>query len=98
MVARSAALVLHVDIAFILLPVCRNFVTIVRNLPLKKVLPIDEAIQFRKRGFCPFCTALSLTGCFLLRIDKFAAWSIIFFTAVQCAQSAGLSPDGRLIC
>ncbi|GAA6022932.1 hypothetical protein JCM8202_000275 [Rhodotorula sphaerocarpa] len=60
-VARSAALVLHVDIAFILLPVCRNFVTIVRNLPLKKVLPIDEAIQFH----------------------KFAAWSIIFFTAVH---------------
>lgn len=56
MVARSAALVLHVDIAFILLPVCRNFVTIVRNSPLKKVLPIDEAIQFRERRVSPLRT------------------------------------------
>ncbi|GAA5979498.1 hypothetical protein JCM10908_002948 [Rhodotorula pacifica] len=47
-VARSAALVLHVDIAPILLPVCRNFVTIMRNSPLKRAIPFDEAIEFHK--------------------------------------------------
>ncbi|GAA5864677.1 hypothetical protein JCM3774_006038 [Rhodotorula dairenensis] len=47
-IARSAALVLHVDIALILLPVCRSFVTLMRNSPLKRIVPFDEANEFHK--------------------------------------------------
>ncbi|OCH90477.1 NADPH oxidase [Obba rivulosa] len=47
-IARSAALVLHVDVAFILLPVCRNFISILRRTPLNDVIPFDKNITFHK--------------------------------------------------
>lgn len=47
-IARSAALVLHVDVAFILLPVCRNFVSFLRRTPLNGIIPFDKNITFHK--------------------------------------------------
>lgn len=47
-IARSAALVLHVDIAFILLPVCRNLISMVRRTPLNGIIPFDKNITFHK--------------------------------------------------
>jgi len=47
-IARAAALVLHIDVIFILLPVCRNFVSIVRRSPLGDVIPFDKNITFHK--------------------------------------------------
>ena len=47
-IARSAALVLHVDVAFILLPVCRNFVSYLRRTPLNDIIPFDRNITFHK--------------------------------------------------
>ncbi|KAF8812829.1 NADPH oxidase B [Phlegmacium glaucopus] len=47
-IARTAALVLHVDVAFILLPVCRNFVSYLRRSPLNDVIPFDKNITFHK--------------------------------------------------
>ncbi|KAF7356062.1 FAD-binding FR-type domain-containing protein [Mycena venus] len=47
-IARAAALVLHVDVVFILLPVCRNFVSIVRRTPLGDVIPFDKNVTFHK--------------------------------------------------
>lgn len=47
-IARSAALVLHVDVAFILLPVCRNFVSFLRRTPLNSIIPFDKNITFHK--------------------------------------------------
>ncbi|KAG8680411.1 hypothetical protein FRC08_016314, partial [Ceratobasidium sp. 394] len=38
-IARTAALVLHVDAAFILLPVCRNFISLLRVSPLGDIIP-----------------------------------------------------------
>ncbi|KAJ8700922.1 hypothetical protein PTI98_003900 [Pleurotus ostreatus] len=32
-IARTAALVLHIDVIFILLPVCRNFISFLRRTP-----------------------------------------------------------------
>lgn len=46
--ARTAALVLHVDVIFILLPVCRNFVSILRRTPLNDIIPFDKNITFHK--------------------------------------------------
>lgn len=40
-IARSSALVLHVDVAFLLLPVCRNFITMIRRTPLNDFIPFD---------------------------------------------------------
>lgn len=50
-IARSSALVLHVDVAFILLPVCRNFITLIRRTPLNGVIPFDSNITFRALVF-----------------------------------------------
>ncbi|KAJ7653160.1 NADPH oxidase [Mycena polygramma] len=47
-IARAAALVLHVDVVFILLPVCRNFISIVRRSPLGDVIPFEKNIEFHK--------------------------------------------------
>ncbi|KAG0145445.1 hypothetical protein CROQUDRAFT_93806 [Cronartium quercuum f. sp. fusiforme G11] len=47
-IARSAALVLHVDVAFILLPVCRNFITVLRRSALNQVIPFEKNITFHK--------------------------------------------------
>ncbi|KAF1946756.1 hypothetical protein EJ02DRAFT_335947 [Clathrospora elynae] len=47
-VARSAALVLHVDVAFILFPVCRNLISMARRTPLNDIIPFDKNITFHK--------------------------------------------------
>ncbi|TFK31836.1 NADPH oxidase [Crucibulum laeve] len=47
-IARTAALVLHVDVIFILLPVCRNFISILRRTPLNDIIPFDKNITFHK--------------------------------------------------
>ncbi|KAH9033367.1 NADPH oxidase [Lactarius pseudohatsudake] len=47
-IARAAALVLHVDVIFILLPVCRNFISLLRRTPLNHVIPFDKNITFHK--------------------------------------------------
>ncbi|KAJ7140468.1 NADPH oxidase B [Mycena filopes] len=47
-IARSAAVCLHIDVIFILLPVCRNFVSIMRRSPLGTVIPFDENITLHK--------------------------------------------------
>jgi len=47
-IARSAALVLHVDVALILFPVCRNLISMVRRTPLNGIIPFDKNITFHK--------------------------------------------------
>jgi len=47
-IARTAALVLYIDVIFILLPVCRNFISLLRQTPLNSVVPFDENITFHK--------------------------------------------------
>lgn len=46
--ARTAALILHVDAVFILLPVCRNFISLLRRTPLNDIIPFDKNITFHK--------------------------------------------------
>lgn len=43
-----AALVLHVDVIFILLPICRNFISMLRRTPLNQIIPFDKNITFHK--------------------------------------------------
>jgi NADPH oxidase len=47
-IARASALVLHVDVAFILIPVCRNFITLLRRSALNQVIPFEKNITFHK--------------------------------------------------
>ncbi|KAF8531550.1 NADPH oxidase [Gautieria morchelliformis] len=47
-IARSAALILHVDAAFILLPICRNFVSLLRRTPLNQIIQFDKNITFHQ--------------------------------------------------
>ncbi|KAG9058792.1 hypothetical protein FS842_003581 [Serendipita sp. 407] len=44
--ARTAALVLHIDVIFILFPICRNFISLLRQTPLNSFIPFDESIRF----------------------------------------------------
>lgn len=47
-IARTAALVLHIDVIFILLPICRNFISVLRRTPLNSFIPFDKNITFHK--------------------------------------------------
>ncbi|GAA5908688.1 uncharacterized protein JCM6883_004140 [Sporobolomyces salmoneus] len=47
-IARSAALVLHVDVAFILFPICRGFVSRLRRSRLNEVVPFEKNIEFHQ--------------------------------------------------
>jgi len=61
-IARTAALILHVDVAFILLPVCRNFISLLRRTPLNDIIPFDKNITFHK------ATAWSIVGWTIVHI------------------------------
>ncbi|KAF8960874.1 NADPH oxidase [Flammula alnicola] len=43
---------LHVDVIFILLPVCRNFISVLRRTPLNDLIPFDKNITFHKATAC----------------------------------------------
>ncbi|GAA6056169.1 hypothetical protein JCM3770_004241 [Rhodotorula araucariae] len=47
-IARASAFVLHVDIAFILLPVCRSFITLIRRTPINRAVPFDKSVSFHQ--------------------------------------------------
>jgi len=47
-IARAAALMLHLDVIFILFPVCRNFISLFRLTPLNSFIPFDKNITFHK--------------------------------------------------
>ncbi|ERT00878.1 NADPH oxidase [Sporothrix schenckii 1099-18] len=46
MIARAAALVLHFDVALILFPVCRTFISLARQTPLNGIIQFDKNITF----------------------------------------------------
>jgi NADPH oxidase len=41
-------MVLHVDVIFILLPVCRNLISFLRRTPLGDIVPFDKNVTFHK--------------------------------------------------
>ncbi|KAJ7584805.1 NADPH oxidase isoform 2 [Mycena floridula] len=47
-IARTSALLCHVDVIYILLPVCRNFISFLRRTPLNDFIPFDKNITFHK--------------------------------------------------
>ena len=47
-IARASALVLHVDIALVLFPVCRTLISLARQTPLNGVIQLDKNITFHK--------------------------------------------------
>ncbi|KAK8236258.1 ferric reductase NAD binding domain-containing protein [Phyllosticta capitalensis] len=47
-IARSAAMVLHFDVALILFPVCRTFISLLRETPLNGIIQLDKNITFHK--------------------------------------------------
>ncbi|ORY83273.1 ferric reductase NAD binding domain-domain-containing protein [Protomyces lactucae-debilis] len=47
-IARASANVLLFDVACILLPMCRNLVSLLRNTPVGSILPLDKNVTFHK--------------------------------------------------
>lgn len=47
-IARASALVLHVDIALVLFPVCRTLISLARQTPLNGIVQFDKNITFHK--------------------------------------------------
>lgn len=39
-----------VDVAFILFPVCRNFISLLRRTPLNDIVPFDKNITFHSES------------------------------------------------
>ncbi|KAJ1727262.1 hypothetical protein LPJ61_004668, partial [Coemansia biformis] len=46
--ARAAALVLHVNSALVLLPICRTTISWIRTTPLNRIIPFDHAVLFHR--------------------------------------------------
>ncbi|GAO51821.1 hypothetical protein G7K_5912-t1 [Saitoella complicata NRRL Y-17804] len=84
-IARSAALVLHVDVALILLPVCRNLISLARRTPLNGVIPFDANIEFHK--------AVAWSIVFFSLVHTFAH----FVNFGRLAASANLGVKGWLL-
>jgi len=78
-IARTAAVVLHVDVIFILLPVCRNFVSLLRRTPLNSVVPFDDALTLHK------ATAWALVAGTIVHI---AAHMVNFYRLAMADASA----------
>lgn len=78
-IARSAALVLHVDVALILFPVCRNLISILRRTPLNGIVQFDKNITFHK------LTAWSIV--FFTWVHTIAHWNN--FGRLAAAQKLG---------
>lgn len=47
-IARAAGLVLHVDIAILIFPVCRTLVSLLRQTPLNGIIQFDQNVSFHK--------------------------------------------------
>ena len=47
-IAKAAALVLHLDIAILIFPVCRTLISLARQTPLNGVIQFDKNIAFHK--------------------------------------------------
>lgn len=45
-IARASALVIHIDVAMILFPVCRTFISLARQTPLNGIIQFDKNITF----------------------------------------------------
>lgn len=84
-IARAAALVLHLDVALILLPVCRTLVSLARNTPLGAIIPFDKNITFHK--FIAWSIVL------FSWIHTIAHWN----NFIQLAHSAKLGFTGWLL-
>jgi predicted ferric reductase len=78
-IARAAALVLHVDVIFILLPVCRNFISLLRRTPLNDIIPFDKNITFHK------ATAWSIVAATIIHI---AAHMVNFYKLAMADTDA----------
>ncbi|CAG8532358.1 22562_t:CDS:2 [Dentiscutata erythropus] len=78
--ARSAALVLHVDAAMILFPVCRNLISVLRSTPLGGIIPFDENLEFHK--------AIGWSIVFFTIVHTVAHW--INFYELARAQNGGI--------
>ncbi|CAG8551451.1 2378_t:CDS:2, partial [Dentiscutata heterogama] len=78
--ARSAALVLHVDAAMILFPVCRNLISVLRSTPLGGIIPFDENIEFHK--------AIGWSIVFFTIVHTVSHW--INFYELARAQNGGI--------
>lgn len=78
-IARTAALVLHVDVIFILLPVCRNLVSLLRRTPLNTVIPFDKNLTLHK------ATAWSMV---IFTVVHIVAHMVNFYRLAMAAPSS----------
>ncbi|KAF4126115.1 NADPH oxidase 2, partial [Geosmithia morbida] len=83
--ARSSALVLHVDVGIVLLPVCRTLISLLRQTPLNGVIQFDKNITFHKT------TAWSIV--FFTWVHTIAHW----INFAQVSRQFGLGVYGWLL-
>lgn len=66
-IARAAALVLHFDIALLILPVCRTLISLARQTPLNGIIRFDKNIAFHK--------LVAWSMCFFTAVHIVAHWN-----------------------
>ncbi|GAA5830999.1 hypothetical protein JCM11251_005105 [Rhodosporidiobolus azoricus] len=80
-IARASALVLHVDVAVILLPVCRNFISLLRRGPLNGIIPFEKSVAFHK--------AVAWTMVFFTTVHIVAHLFNAWYIGMQATSSIG---------
>jgi len=85
-IARTAALVLHVDVVFILFPVCRNFISLLRRTPLNDIIPFDKAMTLHK------ATAWSIVAATVIHIIS----HMVNFAKLAMADASATTTSARI--
>ncbi|PVU91694.1 hypothetical protein BB561_004256 [Smittium simulii] len=83
-VSRSTALLIHVNIAVVLIPVCRNFLTKLRGTRLSRIISFDLAIELHK--------FVGWTIVFFSLVHSFSHYRNYYIIAKQLAAENGKSP------
>ena len=81
-VARASALVLHLDVALLLFPICRNFITLIRRTPLNKIVPFD-AKYVHPYPLTSFHALLIIMCDCSITFHKATGYSLAFFSLIH---------------
>jgi respiratory burst oxidase len=78
-IAKGFAQIIMVNTSFVLFPMCRNFVTAIRQLPLiVRYIPIDQHIEFHK-----ICGVVMLVA----SVGHTLGWIMIVYYAKTCSKN-----------
>ncbi|KAJ3100060.1 hypothetical protein HDU96_010473 [Phlyctochytrium bullatum] len=97
-VARGAAANLNVSCGIILLPVCRNLISLLRNTPLARIVPFDRNIDFHRiLGFTICFWTLVHVAAHMFNFRNYARSQNLLVTPETLALLSGPGATGQIM-